>query len=69
MIEETPLTHSIHRNWIQINCDDSFTVELRQWMEENMNHNWSLAAYSGWISCYIYFEDESDAMAFKLTFG
>ncbi len=63
---ETDVTEEIRDCWISIFYDDSFTIELRQWIEENIRHKWSLNGWSGVIGCILYFENEEDAVAFKL---
>jgi len=63
---ETDITDEIRDNWIDIYYDDSFTVEVREWIVENVKDDWSVDGWSGVIGCILYFEDEGDAIAFKL---
>ncbi len=64
---EIHTTELIRQNWIHVHYDDdSFTVELHKWMKTNMTNNWAVDGWSGVIGCIIYFEEETDAMAFKL---
>lgn len=66
MMEIYPVTKEIEDTWLEIYYDDSFTVEVREWIVENVKDDWSVVGWSGVIGCILYFKDEEDAMAFKL---
>ena len=63
---ETDVTEEIRDNWIELYYEDSFVSEIRWWIEGNVRHNWSIDGWSGVIGCILYFENEGDAIAFKL---
>lgn len=53
-------------NWPYIYWQESFTTDLREWLNENVKGQWWHTGTSGYVGCSIIFENEEDAMAFKL---
>ena len=66
MTEIYPITNKIRDTWAIISYDDSFTVGIREWIIENVKNDWAVDGWSGVAFCTLYFEDEGDAVAFKL---
>jgi len=65
-MEIYPLTDEVRDTWAIISYDDSFTVGVREWIVENVKNNWAVDGWSGVVGCFLYFENEGDAVAFKL---
>ncbi len=65
-MEIYPITSEVSDTWAVVSYDDSFTVGVREWIVENVKNNWAVDGWSGVPSCILYFENEGDAVAFKL---
>ena len=65
-MEIYPITTEIRDIWVIISYDDSFTVGVREWIVKNVKNDWAVDGWSGVPFCILYFENKTDAMAFKL---
>ena len=55
-MEIYPLTDEKRDTWAMISHDDSFTVEIKEWIIENVKNDWAVDGWSGVPFCVLYFK-------------
>ena len=64
------VTTLIKGNWISVQFTNTFSLEMKYWMNENINYDWVFDGPPGYPIVYnMYFENVFDAMAFKLMWS
>lgn len=65
------ITTMIEASWARLRYDCAFNDSMRVWIDEHVKSDWALWQNSigDYKAFLIWFEDRSDAVLFKLTWG